>query len=407
MEGFSDSCAVCTPGVRAPVPMAQAGPPPFRLDTLETPAFVVDEAELVASARRQAARAHDSGFRLLYSLKALSIPDVLRLLLPHIDGFSASSLDEARLARSLALPGQSVHFTSPGLAARDLDDLVPLCGYVAFNSLSQLRRFRPRMAADSACGLRINPGRSPIDDARYDPCRVGSKLGVPLTAIPVPLPDGLGLHLHGNCESPWVGELYESLRFVAERRPDVLAAAPWLNLGGGYLLDELRDPERLPDTARLARDFGIERLYIEPGLSLVMGACWLVSEVIDLIETTETPIAVLDTTVNHMPEVFEYGYRPEVRGQCKDGPYRYTLAGASCLPGDLFGTYAFREPLSIGARLAFPDAGGYTIVRATTFNGLRLPTLYRCEPGGRLRLRRRFGYREFIRRSGGGPVARY
>ena len=87
-------------------------------------------------------------------------------------------------------------------------------------------------------------------------------------------------------------------------------------------------------------------------------------------------VAVLDTTVNHMPEVFEYQFRPEVLGHSDAGPHEYVLAGMSCLAGDVFGEYRFDEPLRVGSRVVFTDAGAYTIVKANTFNGIPLPTVY-------------------------------
>ena len=54
---------------------------------------------------------------------------------------------------------------------------------------------------------------------------------------------------------------------------------------------------------------------------------------------------MLDTTVNHMPEVFEYQFRPDVLGHNDAGAYEYVLAGMSCLAGDIFGEYRFDAPL--------------------------------------------------------------
>ncbi len=58
-------------------------------------------------------------------------------------------------------------------------------------------------------------------------------------------------------------------------------------------------------------------------------------------------IAVLDTTVNHVPEVFEYQFEPDVLDHDDDqAEYEYLLAGSSCLAGDLLGVYAFDRRLA-------------------------------------------------------------
>ena len=100
-------------------------------------------------------------------------------------------------------------------------------------------------------------------------------------------------------------------------------------------------------------------------------------------------MAVLDTTVNHMPEVFEYGFQPDVVGAMvsgpstgsgpavdDDSPHEYLLAGCTCLAGDLFGAYRFPEPLKVGDKVVFSNAGSYTLVKAHTFNGVALPSVY-------------------------------
>ena len=91
---------------------------------------------------------------------------------------------------------------------------------------------------------------------------------------------------------------------------------------------------------------------------------------------------MLDTTVNHMPEVFEYQFRPDVVGASDLGAHEYVLAGMSCLAGDVFGEYRFDEPLRVGSRVVFSNAGAYTIVKANTFNGIPLPAIYELRDDG-------------------------
>ena len=74
-----------------------------------------------------------------------------------------------------------------------------------------------------------------------------------------------------------------------------------------------------------------------------------------------------------MPEVFEYGFQPDVVGACEadagaskgDAGHEYLLAGCTCLAGDLFGVYRFPGPLHVGDRVVFSNAGSYTLVKAT------------------------------------------
>ena len=115
----------------------------------------------------------------------------------------------------------------------------------------------------------------------------------------------------------------------------------WVNLGGGYLFEEDGEPcGNLDDLCHaidsLRSEYGVE-VFIEPGSGLIRAAGYFVASVLDLFQSGGATVAVLDTTVNHMPEVFEYGFQPDVVGHDDDAPHEYLLAGCTCLAGDLFG----------------------------------------------------------------------
>jgi carboxynorspermidine decarboxylase len=141
-------------------------------------------------------------------------------------------------------------------------------------------------------------------------------------------------------------------------------------------------------------------VYFEPGAALVRDAGYIVSSVIDLFTSGGREIAVLDTTVNHMPEVFEYQFEPEVLDHDDDADHEYLLAGCTCLAGDIFGLYGFAEPLQLGSRVVFPEAGAYTTVKAHLFNGVNLPAVYALTESGELILKRQSTYDEFRARCG-------
>jgi carboxynorspermidine decarboxylase len=103
-----------------------------------------------------------------------------------------------------------------------------------------------------------------------------------------------------------------------------------------------------------------------------------------------------------MPEVFEYQFEPDVAGHDDEAPWACTLAGATCLAGDVFGQYQFTEPLSVGDRVVFPNSGAYTLVKAHTFNGVNLPTIYHLSDDGRIEMKRRYTYEDYARRWEGG-----
>ncbi len=87
---------------------------------------------------------------------------------------------------------------------------------------------------------------------------------------------------------------------------------------------------------------------------------------------------ILDSSAEaHMPDTIIMPYRADVRGAGKAGEkaYTYRLAGNTCLAGDIMGDYSFDTPLNIGDKIIFEDQMHYTMVKATTFNGVKLPSI--------------------------------
>jgi carboxynorspermidine decarboxylase len=369
---------------------------------VETPALVIDEAAVVRALERAAELRARCGCKVLYAVKALGCPFVLELMRPWLDGFATSSLFESRLARSVLGDSGIVHITTPGFRPAEIEELGALCDRISFNSLGQLRRFGARIDSAAKVGLRVNPRVPLVADARYNPCRPDSKLGVPLKRLlrhwsHVRLH---GLHFHTNCDSDDWGPLLGTVRHIEAKLRHRLAELDWINLGGGYLLGpEARTDPLIEAVERLRRRQDIE-VVIEPGAAFVREAGALVCAVIDLFRSGGKTVAVLDTTVNHVPEVFEYQFEPDVLGHDDDGAYEYQLAGSTCLAGDLMGEYAFAEPLRVGSRVVLLNVGAYALVKAHMFNGVNLPSIYSVRSGGQLVLHRRFDYRDFLARTG-------
>jgi carboxynorspermidine decarboxylase len=80
-------------------------------------------------------------------------------------------------------------------------------------------------------------------------------------------------------------------------------------------------------------------------------------------------------------------------GQPGEQAHTYRLAGLTCLAGDVIGDYSFPHELAVGDQVVFGDMAHYSMVKATTFNGVRLPSIATFDPAtGSLTLVRRFGY---------------
>ncbi len=374
---------------------------------VETPAYVIDEAVVQSQLRTLLALTQPAAVRVLFPLKTACWWDLLSMIAPSVDGFAASSLFESKLARSIVGSEGLVHFTTPGLRPGDIQELATLCNVVSFNSIEQLERFSALFLPRVECGLRLNPEEPLVRDDRYNPCRPHSKLGTPISKIGTTLNFSPhlqeridGLHFHTNCEGRDFGDLLKTVKKIESLLPDLLKSIQWVNLGGGYLFDEARHIESFWRAAEILQSEHHCSVFFEPGAGLVRKTASLVTTVVDLFQTEGKTVAILDTTVNHWPEVFEYQFEPDVISHSDSGRYQYILAGGSCLAGDLFGEYAFDERLDVGSRIVFANAGAYSLVKAHMFNGINLPLIYVLTKDGKLEMKRRFTYDDFANRCG-------
>jgi carboxynorspermidine decarboxylase len=145
--------------------------------------------------------------------------------------------------------------------------------------------------------------------------------------------------------------------------------------------------------------YGVE-VFLEPGAGIVNAAGYLIASIIDVFTSDGKSIAVLDSTVNHLPEVFEYQFEPDVVEHIDDAAHEYILVGCSCLAGDIFGEYSFNEPLEVGTRLTFKNVGAYSLAKAHMFNGINLPSIYMMGESGSPKLLKEFTFDDFASRCG-------
>ncbi len=375
-----------------------------RLDPqrVPSPCFVVDEVAIEENLRVLDAVQRASGAKILLALKAFSMWSLAPLVARYLKGTCASGLHEARLGRETF--GGEVHTFSAAYTAADLAEILEISDHVVFNSVAQWERFQPLVRAARArrpqlrFGLRVNPERSEGAHPLYDPSAPFSRLGIPRSQFRGSLDGISGLHFHTLCEQDFP-PLERTVAAFVEKFGEFIPRMEWINFGGGHHIT--RPDYQVDDLVRLLRDFRDRHrveLYLEPGEAIALEAGVLVAEVLDLA-WNGMALAILDTSATcHMPDVIEMPYRPRLIGAGEAGaqPHTYRLGGQTCLAGDVIGDYSFAEPLRVGQRLLFEDMALYTMVKTTTFNGIRLPSIAIWNSAtDALRIVREFGYEEF------------
>lgn len=371
-----------------------------------------------------------AGCHLVLALKGFSCWKAFPHIREDLDGCCASGSWEAQLAKDYF--NKHIITYSP---AYDEDDIRQLCEFthhLDFNSLSQWFRFRetimahPRfLSGELLCGLRINPECSTGSTPIYDPCVAGSRLGITAEQLEGADLTGLsGLHFHTLCEQN-SDDLEKTLAAVDEKFGHLLRSDQftYLNMGGGHWITKpFYDRERLIRLVRETKERYQIDIWLEPGEAIAIHTGVLRATVMDVFESAGHKLAILSISATaHMPDVMEMPYRPDVylvdsvssndakpaviidgenyhlAGDSSNHPasHTYRLGGPTCLAGDVVGDFSFPRPLVVGDVLVFDDMAHYTMVKTTTFNGVKHPAIALQHEDGKIEVIREFAYADF------------
>ncbi len=360
---------------------------------LKTPYYLIDEKRLRRNLEIIRRVREASGAKSVLALKCFSTWCVFDLMKRYLDGTTSSGVYEARLGREKF--GKEVHAYSVGFSREDVREVRRYADKIIFNSLSQLRAFA-REVRGMPVGVRVNPGFSHSHFDLADParryCRLGVRDGAALRQAARLVS---GLMFHFNCENDDFPAFEKSLDRIGREYGDLLERLDWVSLGGGIFFTK---PEYPLDAfcAKLkafADRFGVQ-LYLEPGEAAITGAAELVTTVLDVVRN-EVDVAVVDaSTEAHMLDHLLYRTSPRIASPGA-GRYKVTIAGRSCLAGDVFGSYSLKARLKPGRVVRIADAAGYTMVKKNWFNGLPMPSICVRRLDGTLETVRRFGYEDY------------
>ena len=367
-----------------------------------------------------------AGCHLVLALKGFSCWKAFPHLRSDLDGCCASGLWEAQLARDYFK--KHVISYSPAYDEADVAALCDFTDHLDFNSLSQWYRFREMVMAhprfrggELLCGLRVNPECSTGGTPIYDPCVPGSRLGITASQLASADLSGLsGLHFHTLCEQN-SDDLEKTLTAMDANFGDLLRSPQftYLNMGGGHWITKpFYDRERLVRLVRDTREKYNIDVWLEPGEAVAIHTGVLRATVVDVFESTGHRHAILSVSATaHMPDVMEMPYRPDVflvdpapssgarpavtftgenyHAAGQSGEWLYRLGGPTCLAGDVAGDFSFPRELTVGDVLVFDDMAHYTMVKTTTFNGVKHPAIALQHEDGKLEILREFAYEDF------------
>ena len=351
----------------------------FDLSRVPSPAFVVDEVAVRRNLEVLADIKERSGARILLALKAFSMWSLAPLISKYLDGYCASGLWEARLAKEHFRGPISTY--SPAYKAEDLAELIDISNHITFNNPTQIDRwkndFNQNFVLDSSeIGLRVNPEIPLGETAKYDPSQPHSRLGFPISQLKSEHFQHLsGIHFHNLCEQGF-DELQQTWQKVEPVIAPHFGTLKWINLGGGHhITRDDYDREALVRFLKGLKARSGCQIYLEPGEAVALDAGILVGEILDVFDNG-MPVGITDISATcHMPDVIEAPYRPAMLEERSEGT-AIRLGGPSCLAGDIIGDYILPNEPHVGQRIAFLDQAHYSMVKTNTFNGVPLPSIW-------------------------------
>ena len=374
------------------------------LNTLPSPCWVLEEEKLENNLKILKNIKDKTGIFILLALKGYALWKSFDLVRDYLDGCCASGLNEALLAKEEF--GKEVHTYSPAFKPNEIDEIAKISNHIVFNSNAQLIKHIDRVKKinpNVSIGLRVNPQISCAPVEMYNPCSPTSRLGVKIEDFDENLLDKIeGLHFHALCEED-SSSLKSVLKAFEEQFGKYFNSLKWVNFGGGHHIT--KKGYNIELLIELLNNFKAKyphlKVYLEPGEAVGWESGVLVATVLDIVKNNNLNIAILDTSAEaHMPDTIIMPYRAEVRGAKEPNVLKYTyqLAGNTCLSGDIMGQYSFDKPLELGQKIIFEDQMHYTMVKATTFNGINLPSIAIIKKDSSIEIVRDFGYDDFKNR---------
>jgi len=368
-------------------------------NTYPSPCWVLEEEKLINNLKIIDYIKRQSGTKILLALKGYALWKSFPILQPYLDGCCASGLHEAQLAHETFQ--KEVHTYAPAFKKEELEKIARISHHLIFNSPAQFKRFFHQSKSINpklSLGLRVNPEYSEAPKEIYNPCGLNSRLGTTLENFDENiLSECDGLHFHALCEQS-ADALENVLKHFEEKFGKYIPQMKWINFGGGHHLTRKGyDVEKLIQLIKTFKTKYNVDVYLEPGEAIGWETGTLVTTILDIVHNG-MDIAILDSSAEaHMPDTIIMPYRADVMGAGKtnEKKHTYRLAGNTCLAGDIMGDYSFDTPLQIGDKIVFLDQMHYTMVKATTFNGVKLPSIAIQRVNGDIEVVRKFGYEDF------------
>ncbi|MFB6517262.1 diaminopimelate decarboxylase [Streptomyces sp. NPDC056401] len=401
-------------------------------DRFDTPAYVLDEAEVRESCRTYRDAFPDSD--VLYAAKAFLSRAMVRWVREEGLGLDVCSAGELELAVTAGFPPERIVLHGNAKSPRDLETALRLgVGRIVIDGPSEIARIAAAVGTEGhqKVMVRVVPG---VSAGGHDKIRTGTddqKFGLSLTdggaqhaiarILSQPQLELTGLHCHIGSQitevKPYVVALRRMVGLMARIRDAHGVVLPELDMGGGHGV-AYRPGEPALDLTALARRLRAElvegcaaarltvpRLLVEPGRAVVGPAGVALYRVLAVKHTGEKVFVAVDGGMSDNPRPALYGvrYAPRLVGRHSTaGPCTATVVGRHCEAGDVLAADAeLPGDIHPGDLLAVPVAGAYQLSMASGYNMVGRPPVIAVHEGTARMLVRRETLADFRSRDVG------
>ncbi len=357
-------------------------------DAGETPLFVYDMG-LVRARIAEVRAALPAGVRLHYAVKANPMPDLLRAMVPLVDGFDIASGGELARALAAGMGARHISFAGPGKRDRELEATIRAGAILSIESAGEAARaiaIATRLGLQASAMLRINPpfelrgsgmrmggGARPFGVDAADAAAV-------LATLAHPAIDFVGFHVFAGSQNLDAAAIAEAQALTIGLVAHLAAAAPGpvrlVNLGGGFgvpyfpadrPLDLAAVGAALGDTLRARPSILADCAFaVELGRYLVAEAGVYLTRVVDRKRSHGTLFLVTDGGLHHqlaasgnLGSAVRRNY-PLVNATRADGVRETAnIVGCLCTPLDRLGEGVVLPETKVGDLIAVFMAGAY------------------------------------------------
>jgi diaminopimelate decarboxylase len=368
-----------------------------------TPAFVVDEEGLRATAREylEAFTSRHADTDVHFASKALPCAPVTRILAQEGLGCDVASAGELAIALAAGFDPEHILLHGNAKSDRDLGHAIDAgVGLIVIDGPDDVDRLRRLAPARQRVLLRVNPSVPGLTHAAMDTGSPEAKFGVALGDAPALLDrisataglELLGLHVHIGSQLLDLDGFGRAAEAIA-----ALGRFPVYDLGGGLGI-AYRPDERAPSVADYAEATvralhehldPSAHLIVEPGRSVVGRSLVTVYSVVTVKRGVLTHVAVDGGMADNLePMLYGQRFAPAILDR-ERAPEICELVGHHCESGDVLATGVELATPQVDDLLVMPVTGAYCYSLQNNYNGARRPPVILCRDGeARLAVRR-------------------